>query len=1082
MTDSATPYNGIRHKEISQINTAQGKALPAVNAPDFFIQDQSAFAPKRSGNDVRFFTTGEDYYKDLATEISNAKTSIFITGWQINYDVTLDGKQSLWQCLHAALVKAPTLKVFVMPWLSPAASVGTHDFETMLAVFQLNAGLGGARAFCTPAIQQSDMKGLGSTFSHHQKCVVIDNMIGYVGGIDLAYGRCDDNNFSLDARDRKGNDAYNPGIPHLGWMDMQHHVSRTGLLLGTLFDLSKPTAEMTVGTDTYNFKVALPRIDTVINMVATVQNFFASPPLPVFDWMAKGGNSLEEYVSAIDPLAKPKQYLLDTAIRQITALIKHNWTRLPIAEPLKGQVQVWIREVESSVGELRVALRLKSHELINKWMSSTDLGRMIAMFCDKGYDAMPADKLGWLSDIGQIATSLLGHFYALLQNRLENHREPFVYLKHKAQPLASSDYSRLADDQPRMPWQDVHSRIEGPSVYDLSRNFIDRWNGQQAYIAEIKSLEKTDVVIALMEWVNSLAKGAGLPHHLDANDRINLNLPMPKPVWIDQAPTLPTPPTTLTGKVSVQVLRSASATMTSQEAKGRGKAQVSLPLPPGFNAGGVQDNCLRAMLQTISSAQHFIYIENQFFQTDFGDEGELSEGKPLSGPMASLRDPSTLHQGYVARIKLREALEDQDFTKIDWKEVNAIGKEPGKEASEFLNGFLTIWQTNAQGWLTQKLGKEEKLGNPIGKALADRIGRAVVENRPFHVYLVLPVHPEGALNVLNLMHQIHLTMQSLVFGEQSLVKRIQRHMALKAMMDRGASREEAAKIIERFDINEKPVYAQQDWTKYLTLLNLRTWDTLGDRVVTEQIYIHSKLLIADDRVAILGSANINDRSLCGTRDSELAVIVRDSDSTDAKLDGTHNQKVGKTINKLRKDLWKKHFGMSQAKKNGPVAPFVVTEDFLNQPAAESTWQKIQEQAKNNSEAYEKTFDFIPQNFNSSQVIEASTISKYQDGFPAPVWPTWTYHSTLDREFGGQISAPLPYQLAFWESMTLAAVKKFSAPVGVEGFITAFPVNWTKGENNNSGLNLTIIAHNKDKKNDVRIASLSEPSHRAEHSS
>ncbi len=81
------------------------------------------------------------------------------------------------------------------------------------------------------------------------------------------------------------------------------------------------------------------------------------------------------------------------------------------------------------------------------------------------------------------------------------------------------------------------------------------------------------------------------------------------------------------------------------------------------------------------------------------------------------------------------------------------------------------------------------------------------------------------------------------------------------------------------------------------------------RVVTEQIYIHSKLLIADDRVAILGSANINDRSLCGTRDSELAVIVRDSESTDAKLDGTHNQKVGKTINKLRKDLWKKHFGM-----------------------------------------------------------------------------------------------------------------------------------------------------------------------------
>ena len=46
-----------------------------------------------------------------------------------------------------------------MPWLSPSGSLGTYDFETMLAVFQLNAGLeGGARAFCTPAIQQSDMQ------------------------------------------------------------------------------------------------------------------------------------------------------------------------------------------------------------------------------------------------------------------------------------------------------------------------------------------------------------------------------------------------------------------------------------------------------------------------------------------------------------------------------------------------------------------------------------------------------------------------------------------------------------------------------------------------------------------------------------------------------------------------------------------------------------------------------------------------------------------------------------------------------------------------------------------------------------
>ncbi|SDA34929.1 PLD-like domain-containing protein [Pseudomonas sp. NFPP12] len=72
---------------------------------------------------------------------------------------------------------------------------------------------------------------------------------------------------------------------------------------------------------------------------------------------------------------------------------------------------------------------------------------------------------------------------------------------------------------------------------------------------------------------------------------------------------------------------------------------------------------------------------------------------------------------------------------------------------------------------------------------------------------------------------------------------------------------------------------------HLPLFNLRTWDTLDGRVVTEQIYVHSKLLIADDRVAIVGSTNVNDRSLLGNRDSELVMIVRDSTPVKVAFDG-----------------------------------------------------------------------------------------------------------------------------------------------------------------------------------------------------
>jgi phospholipase D1/2 len=44
-----------------------------------------------------------------------------------------------------------------------------------------------------------------------------------------------------------------------------------------------------------------------------------------------------------------------------------------------------------------------------------------------------------------------------------------------------------------------------------------------------------------------------------------------------------------------------------------------------------------------------------------------------------------------------------------------------------------------------------------------------------------------------------------------------------------------------------------------------------------QVYIHAKLCIVDDRLVIIGSANINERSQRGDRDSELAAVIRDTD-------------------------------------------------------------------------------------------------------------------------------------------------------------------------------------------------------------
>lgn len=84
---------------------------------------------------------------------------------------------------------------------------------------------------------------------------------------------------------------------------------------------------------------------------------------------------------------------------------------------------------------------------------------------------------------------------------------------------------------------------------------------------------------------------------------------------------------------------------------------------------------------------------------------------------------------------------------------------------------------------------------------------------------------------------------------------------------------------------------------------MRNWNILMGKLVTEIIYVHSKLMIVDDKYVICGSANINDRSLLGKRDSELAAVVRDEEFIDSVLN-EKTVKVGKYASSLRKKIFK----------------------------------------------------------------------------------------------------------------------------------------------------------------------------------
>lgn len=81
-----------------------------------------------------------------------------------------------------------------------------------------------------------------------------------------------------------------------------------------------------------------------------------------------------------------------------------------------------------------------------------------------------------------------------------------------------------------------------------------------------------------------------------------------------------------------------------------------------------------------------------------------------------------------------------------------------------------------------------------------------------------------------------------------------------------------------------------------------------DAFVTEELYIHSKLLIADDRLVICGSANLNDRSQLGNHDSEIAVVIEDPTPVETTMNG-QPYTASKFAASLRRYIFRKHLGL-----------------------------------------------------------------------------------------------------------------------------------------------------------------------------
>ncbi|KAI9737323.1 MAG: hypothetical protein M1835_003274, partial [Candelina submexicana] len=84
-----------------------------------------------------------------------------------------------------------------------------------------------------------------------------------------------------------------------------------------------------------------------------------------------------------------------------------------------------------------------------------------------------------------------------------------------------------------------------------------------------------------------------------------------------------------------------------------------------------------------------------------------------------------------------------------------------------------------------------------------------------------------------------------------------------------------------------------------------------DAFVSEELYIHSKILVADDRIVLCGSANLNDRSQLGYHDSEICILISDPTPLPSLMNGRPYQ-ASKFAATLRRQLFRKHLGLLKA--------------------------------------------------------------------------------------------------------------------------------------------------------------------------
>ncbi|KAF7358545.1 Phospholipase [Mycena venus] len=572
----------------------------------------------------------------------------------------------------------------------------------------------------------------------------------------------------------------------------------------------------------------------------------------------------------------------------------------------------------------------------------------------------------------------------------------------------------------RMPWHDVHMTLAGPVVLDIVQHFTERWNE----IKKRKYREKAWVEARLsLERRSRLARAPA--QRRGGPERGGRAPPAPRDVALDGAPVQ-----AAVAWVPRRRMREREEGYVDRQNPGM-HVQVVRSVSDWSHGVLTEHSIQNAYIQLIQEAEHFIYIENQFFISTTYDKDEVK---------------NQIARALVERI-IRAAQEDAKF-----QVIVTIPEVPGFSGNIKDEGSLKII-----------MAAQYRTINRGGHSIYEEIRKAGFEpldyirfyhlrsydriNAPLSTY-INEIEQQGGVKYLQA--QVALARQWIGNDEKTDQKDVTLNIPVETkeslvVSDKTPQKTEtypipesedaARELIERFEAAAKAVRGDEDVSDNVAqhmlcdrtgLLDekwLGTEQEELDAYVSELLYIHTKLMIVDDKRVIMGSANINDRSQKGDGDSEIALVVEDTDMIDSTMDGKPYQ-VARFATSLRRKIFREHLGLIEPqlpdKHERPTSfmrPAPTPNDdelgshhdrLVADPLSDDTLNLWNNTARKNREIFTELFRPTPTNLVRDWKAYENYVPKVKTGHVVPGVPLERVKERLSEVRGALVECPLDF--------------------------------------------------------------------------